>query len=101
MARRRLRVGADYGAFPVWDLDVGGMVDASDLPIDAAMAARLQSWADRYDATLDMDDPVSSGFSSAEDEAAFDRAGEQLARELQRQLGPDFEVWFGDVRAAP
>lgn len=32
---RRFRVSADYSAFPVWDLDDGGMVDATTLPIDA------------------------------------------------------------------
>jgi hypothetical protein len=92
---RRLRVSADYHAFPVWDLDDGGMVDASTLPIDDQLAARLQAWADRFDATLDMDDPTASGFASPDEETAFVADGRQLARALQVQLGSGFEVRFG------
>ena len=93
---RRLRVSADYHAFPVWDVDDGGMVDASTLPIDAQLVARLQAWADRYDATLDLDDPMASGFETPDDEVAFVSEGRQLARALQLQLGTGYDVRFGD-----
>jgi hypothetical protein len=95
---RRLRVSADYHAFPVWDVDDGGMVDASTLPIDAQLVERLQAWADRYDATLDLDDPLASGFATPDEEVAFTADGRQLARALQVALGPDFVVSFaGDA----
>ena len=92
---RRLRVSADYHAFPVWDVDDGGMVDVSTLPIDDQLVARLQAWADRFDATLDMDDPTASGFANQDEETAFVAEGRQLARALQVQLGSEFDVRFG------
>lgn len=97
---RHLRVSADYHAFPVWDLDEGGMVDGASLPIDEPLVARLQAWADRYDATLDLDDPMASGFATPDEELAFVAEGRQLARALQVQLGPEFEVRFGDEPAS-
>lgn len=89
-------MAADYYAFPLWDSDAGGVVDASSLPISTDLVARLQKWADRYDATLNLDDPRESGFSSPDEETAFTRDGKILAGELQVELGPEFDVRYGD-----
>ena len=93
---RRLRVAVDYGAFPVWDMDVGGMVDPGTLPIDAVMVAGLQQWADRFDAALDWDDPAASTTPSPAWRRRFHADGWALARALQAQLGPAYQVSFGD-----
>ena len=95
-ARRRLRVAVDYGAFSVWDLDGGGMVDPETLPIDADLVARMQQWADRFDATLDRDDPAASKTPSGAWRRRFHLDGQALARALQAQLGPAYDVRFGD-----
>lgn len=95
-AARRLRVSVDYGAFPVWDLDGGGMVDPESLPIDAALVARLQEWANRFDETLDWDDPMASKTPSRAWRREFDSDGRVLARALQAELGPAYDVRFGD-----
>ena len=95
-AIRRLRVSVDYHAFPVWDLDDGGMVAPEALPIDAALVARLQEWADRFDATLDWDDPAASKTPSRAWRRRFHSDGRVLARDLKAQLGPAYEVWLGD-----
>lgn len=95
-ARRRLRVAADHGAFPVWDLDDGGMVDPETLPIDADLRARLHQWADRFDATLDWDDPAATKSPSQAWRRRFHADGVALARALQAQLGPAYDVQFGD-----
>lgn len=93
---RRLRVAVDYGAFPVWDLDDGGMVDPTTLPVDADLVARLQAWADRFDATVDWDDPAAATLPSPAWRRRFDSDGRALARDLQAQLGPAYDVRFGD-----
>ena len=95
-ARRRLRVAADYGAFPVWDLDDGGMVAPETLPIDGDLRARLQQGADRFDVTLDWDDPAATESPSRAWWRRFHADGVVLARDLQAQLGPAYDVRIGD-----
>ena len=95
-SRRRLLVAVDYGAFPVWDIDDGGIVDPETLPIDADLVARLQQWADRFDATLDWDDPAASKSPSRAWLRGFHADGVVLARALQAQLGPAYDVRIGD-----
>lgn len=72
------------------------MVDPTALPIGADLVAGLQTWADRFDATLDDHHPLASGFASPVEQAAFVRDGEELARQLKEQLGAGFDVQFGD-----
>lgn len=95
---RKLRVAADYGAFPVWDMGAGGMVDSRRLPVSAELVAQLQAWAARYDATLNPYDPTQSGFASPDAAATFDRDGAALARDLQSALGAAFDVRYGAGR---
>lgn len=93
---RRVRVAADYAAFPVWDVERGGMVDPSELPVPAPLRERLESWAADYDATLVAEDPLASGFATADDEREFLAHGRALAVELQQALGATWHVTFGD-----
>jgi len=39
-----------------------------------------------------MDDPLSSGFETDEQEAEFKRIGTELGEELSNELGPEFAV---------
>lgn len=98
---RRIRLAPDFCAAPLWDVDDGGMLELSVLPIDGGLAARLQAWADRFDATLDPDDPKRSGFASREDEVSFDAEGRALARDLRRRLGPDYVVEYAGETQDP
>lgn len=93
---RRLRVAADYAAFPVWDVERGGMVDPSELPVPRSLLERLEAWATEYDATLSPDDPLASGFGTPEEEREFLARGRALARDLQESLGTSWRVSFGD-----
>ena len=97
---RRFRLAADFHASPVWDTDRGGMVELDALPIDDVLRARLRAWADRFDATLDEDDPLASGFASTAEEQAWVADGRALAQELQAALGGDAHVAYGDDMGA-
>jgi len=50
------------------------------------------TWAAKFDATLNMNDPVSSGFESKEAANEFRQEGEILALCLQEELGTAYVV---------
>jgi len=94
---RTLKLMADYDCWPLWEASPGliGNVDPGDLPISQSLNDRLARWATDFDATLDRDNPIQSGFSTSEDEAAFLARGTALGTELQAELGPTFQVRVG------
>lgn len=91
---------ADYDCSPLWwnDEDKVGNIDPQDLPLKSDTVARLNAWAESYDATLNWDDPAtSSGFETAEAEEAFEREGIFLWQQLQKELAPIYKVsYFSD-----
>ncbi|WP_138909788.1 hypothetical protein [Streptomyces chryseus] len=98
---RQVRLAADYDCHPVWVRGSDGISDnvaPGDLPVDQGLAEDLERWGDAYDATLNRDDPVTSGFPTPQDEAAFAERGATLARELARQLGAAWRVTYYDPR---
>lgn len=92
---KNLKLMADYDCFPLWSWDCPDYnLDPASLPLSAGLIADLYRWQDRYDATLNRDDPASSGFPTLEAETDFRTDGLRLARRLQTELGSDFQVWF-------
>lgn len=91
---RTIRLMADYQCFPLWEASPGqvGNIDPKSLPISDELRIKLMNWARDYDETLNMDDPVSSGFRSDKEEAEFIEAGLELADRLRSELGSDFVV---------
>ncbi|MEN6630038.1 MAG: hypothetical protein ABFC42_10360 [Sulfuricella sp.] len=85
---------ADYQCWPLWEASPGqvGNIDPNDLPISQGLRERLLEWAFTYDRTLNMADPISSGFKSAEAEVKFKRQGHELVEQLRKELGSGFVV---------
>jgi len=52
----------------------------------------LNGWAARWDGTYDLDDPLNSGFSSAEEEQRFREDGARLEERLRCELGDRWTV---------
>jgi hypothetical protein len=79
---------ADYESFPLWRRDANGTtnVDPASLPISADLARQLEDWAAEYDGALDRGDPLASGFTDPQAEAAFHARGEELAKRLAAEL---------------
>lgn len=88
--------------FPVWEDEEDGVcdIDPDTLPISSALKQDLIDWADQLDSSLDWNDPAGtvwpSGFW-----ACFNERGADLAKRLQDELGPEFQVearlWGGDA----
>ncbi len=91
---RTIKVIADYQCFPLWEASPGvvGNIDPEDLPISFSLQQRLTAWAKKFDATLNIDDPLSSGFGSEEERIKFREEGAILAQNLQEELRPGYIV---------
>jgi hypothetical protein len=91
---RAIKLMADYQCFPLWEASSGavGNIDPQDLPVSPTLKQRLMTWAAKYDATLDMNDPASSGFESEQAASEFRQEGEALAQRLQEELGAAYVV---------
>jgi hypothetical protein len=94
---KRINLMPDYRCSPLWVYQGGEFLDNPDpdeLPVTGELKAALQIWAASYEGTLDPEDPARSGFTTPADRDAFDVEGQRLWRELQAQLGPDYEVLY-------
>lgn len=93
---------ADYMCWPVWD-DDGSDFDPDQLPISSELKSRLLKWAEAYNSTLNQAYPPDGVFASKEEERTFlerfSNDGEQIWRELQWQLGPEYRVLYRDRRS--
>jgi hypothetical protein len=87
---------ADYFAFPVWDAggsELGVLPDS--LTVSDALMSDLWRWAAEFDALADS---MYSWPSSARRDD-FAETGLTLARRLQAELGPTFEILYFDCRS--
>jgi hypothetical protein len=91
---RTIKLMADYQCFPLWEASPGivGNIDPKDLPISLPLQKRLMAWAEKFDATLNIDDPVNSGFRSEREGVEFRSEGITLAQQLQEELGMRYVV---------
>lgn len=91
---RTIKLMADYGCFPLWNVSPGevGNIDPGYLPLSGALRTDLIEWAKLYDQTLNLNDPLNSGFKSAQEEERFRQRGYKLGERLQAELGPEVKV---------
>jgi hypothetical protein len=91
---RKIKLMPDYQCHPLWEASPGlvGNIDPTTLPISPGLIARLAEWAHSYDATLNLDDPLQSGFKNVAEKQSFIDVGNQLAEALQAELGDSYLV---------
>jgi len=95
---KTIKLMADYECHALWHVDPHeyGDINPHDLAISKILADDLDLWAYEFDATLNMDDPASSGFKTEEDERAFKKRGALLADRLRAELGTEFSIEYHD-----
>ena len=93
---RSLKLMADYECSPLWEQTETGTnnIDPEDLPISQGLRDALNAWAQRYDDTLDHDDPRRSGFPNQEAEVAFNADGQALLDKLKAETGRGYTLTF-------
>lgn len=97
---QHIKLMADYECWPLWwagDAEPGN-IDPNRLPLSPATIARLEVWADTFDATLNRDDPMASSFPSPEASQAFDDEGLALWRQLRDELAPEYKVSYYSLK---
>ncbi|NHB62293.1 hypothetical protein [Photorhabdus sp. RW14-46] len=93
---KRIKLMVDYDCYPLWldsDDEVGN-IDPDVLPISDSLKEELNNWSKQYDETLNLDDPLSSGFSTPEAETVFKEKGQYLREKLQTELNNGYEVIY-------
>lgn len=95
-----IKLMPDYQCFPIWDMTPGayGDLDPKILPISEALQTQIMNWARLYEETLNLDNPMNSGFKTSDAKNAFEMEGMRLAERLQKELGAQFGVEL-DARA--
>lgn len=91
---RVIKLMADYQCYPLWEASPGivGNIDPEDLPISSSLQQKLIAWAEKFTATLNMDDPPRSGFESEQEASEFRQEGAMLAQYLRNELGANYVV---------
>ncbi|MBL7619274.1 hypothetical protein I7331_08530 [Frankia sp. AgB1.8] len=85
---------ADYYAFPLWSGgERGGMLSPDALPLRAPLREDLARWSDDYTQTL-----LANGCAWPDEQARIDlnTRGRALAVRVADELGPSYEVKFGE-----
>lgn len=95
MSMNSIKVMTDYQCFPIWHYgsDNVGDIDPTTLPISKELAASFLKWASTYDATLNRQDPIKSGFPTESAETEFIEKGLELAQRLKSEL-KSTEVYY-------
>lgn len=93
---RKIKLMADYDCYPLWEIFEDGQenMDPKTLELSKDLHESLGKWANEYDASLNTDDPLNSGFSSKEAEDIFENEGKRLFEVLKGQLNPDWVVEY-------
>lgn len=87
---KKIRVIPEYGLSPFWDCDNARYISPNDLKISDELKMAVSNWTARYDSTLDMSDPASSGFKTDEEEEDFKKEGERILQCLKNELGNEY-----------
>jgi hypothetical protein len=99
---RRVKLMADYGAFPLWAVPDGGPVSIDDywcgglapedLPLSASLVAELCGWAETHDRLLG----PSFEWPSDEAKVAFADEGRRLLGLVRAEVGRTYDVIYFD-----
>ena len=95
-----LKVAADYECYPLWIRSNEGLrnIHPYELKLSSGLVEQLMIWANDYDATMNWDDPISSGFRTQSAHDLFVRRGKLLSEEVAKQLDADWKViYFDDI----
>ncbi|WP_433301258.1 hypothetical protein ACQP2F_05575 [Actinoplanes sp. CA-030573] len=88
----RVKLMADYGAFPLWG--PGGELAPDALPLPPWLVAALRDWADEHDRLLG----PAFEWPSEEAKAAFVAGGRRLFHRVRAELGPGYQVvYFNEI----
>lgn len=92
----KIKMMPDYHCYPLWgamDENIGN-IDPKSLPISKELIKDLTCWAKQYDSTLNLEDPLNSGFPDENSALLFKKNGEELFLRLKKELGGNYLVFL-------
>ncbi|RYF30453.1 MAG: hypothetical protein EOO23_05105 [Comamonadaceae bacterium] len=91
-----LRLASEYLASPIFcgDLEKMGHIEVGDLPISKKLMIKIIEWDAEFQATFNDEYPPDSGFCSSDARRRHMAAGEELAQEIQQELGGGYAVKY-------
>ena len=96
MARKYLRLMAEYGYCTLWD--EYGAVNQETFPLSPQTKQRLLAWAKIYHESLNWHDPLATEPWSQEKRKAFEEEGRSLWDQLRHELGNEYDVTYFNRR---
>ncbi|WP_159593947.1 hypothetical protein [Chelativorans xinjiangense] len=97
---KKIKLMADYDSWCLWDLVNIGNIDPETLPLSQPLKKALHAWEKKYNATLNRENPIESGFASQEDAQKFNVEGWRLWEQLTDELDGIEVVYFdNELRA--
>jgi len=91
---RRINLEPDYRCYPIWGVDDVGDFPPEDLPLKPETIQHLYAWAEKYDASLDWNDPGKGWIWSQAEEGTFMQEGFDLWQKIKHELSPEYEVYY-------
>jgi hypothetical protein len=101
MVKAIIKIMSDYQCFPLWKIDDFGVenVSPNELPITEALKEMLMDWQNKYDSTLNMSNPISSGFKSDIEENNFEEQGLEIWQQMLLELGDSYRVKYFSIKS--
>lgn len=96
MEKLIIKIMPDYQCFPLWKIDdTGGEnLNPKELPITKDLMGNLINWQNKYDATLNMSDPITSGFKNETEEIDFEKQGIKIWKQMMEEIGDIYQIKY-------
>ncbi|MBD3405836.1 MAG: hypothetical protein GF411_06870 [Candidatus Lokiarchaeota archaeon] len=94
---KRLRLMAEYkstGIFVESPRPLIGEISHDHLNISPELSEAIFRWIDEFDSWLNWDDPMNSPSVPEKEINRFNKQGEELMKQLQKELGPSIKVRY-------
>ena len=101
MINEYIKLMADYQSFPIWKISENCVenMDPEKLPISKELVRRIRNWQIKYDKTLNLEDPINSGFKNESEVTGFDEEGLAIWKKLIQELGPSIQIKYFSRRS--
>ena len=98
---KKIKLQADYGCWPLWDVDNPSNLSLEKFKLSETLHARLGKWVEEYNQQLDWDNlgdptPLSPGEGAARRVwyEIFLKEGALMWLELRKELADEYEVSY-------
>ena len=94
-----IKLHAEYECSPLWGIGPQTVenIDPQNLPISQELKLIVYEWQQRFDETLNREDPRNSGFKSNEQLIDFDADGWEIWRRLSQELDGFYRIQYFSV----